>query len=155
MKPVLYFFLLGLGLVSACENPGVLVENNTAIEHFTWTYVKPIRVSIPVERTNAPYNVILNLRHTEKYKYSNIFLRIKQIGPDKKVKTWRKEYRLANLDGEWLGTGSGNLRSHQLVVFKNYRFPLKGTYIFEVEQNMRDNPLKEITDVGLRVEQVQ
>jgi gliding motility-associated lipoprotein GldH len=45
------------------------------------------------------------------------------------------------------------LYSYQLPIYLNYRFPAKGTYIFELEQNMRDNPLKEITDVGLRVEE--
>jgi gliding motility-associated lipoprotein GldH len=59
---------------------------------------------------------------------------------------------LANLEGEWQGTGSGNLRSHQLVLFKNYHFSQAGTYVFELEQNMRDNPLKEVSDIGLRVE---
>ena len=33
----------------------------------------------------------------------------------------------------------------------NYKFPAKGVYHFYIEQNMRDNPLREVSDVGLRV----
>lgn len=154
MKFSSYFFLFSMVLLSACKNPGVLVENNTPIENFRWTYVKPVRVQIPVNEPGLACRVYINLRHTENYQYANIFFRIKLIGPDKKVKVWRKEYRLANPDGEWLGTGSGNLLSHQLLVFNKYRFPSKGKYTIEVEQNMRDNPLKEISDVGVRVEQI-
>jgi len=37
----------------------------------------------------------------------------------------------------------------------NYKFPAKGVYHFEIEQNMRDNPLREVNDVGLRVEKAR
>lgn len=147
--------VLFIGLfLSACKNPGALVDEYTAIEQNNWTYLKKVRVAVKVENQAVPYHVFINLRHTADYRYSNIYIRIRQINPDKSTKQFRKEYRLANPDGEWLGTGSGNLYSYQLPVYLNHRFPAKGTYIFELEQNMRDNPLKEITDVGLRVEEV-
>ncbi len=140
-------------LLSACKTPGALVDEYAPIEQNNWTYLKKVRVAVKVENQTVPYHVFINLRHTADYRYSNIYIRIRQINPDKSTKLFRKEFRLANPDGEWLGTGSGNLYSYQLPIDLNYRFPAKGTYIFELEQNMRDNPLKEITDVGLRVEE--
>jgi len=153
MKRIL--FIAGLGILLsgfACQNPNVLVDENQSINQARWTYVNPIKIKVPIVDTAAAYTLFINLRHTEAYAYSNIFIRIKQGNPNKTQTVWRKEYTLANLDGEWLGTGSGNLRSHQLVLFKNYHFPHPGTYVFEFEQNMRDNPLKEVSDIGLRVE---
>ncbi|MFM6954189.1 MAG: gliding motility lipoprotein GldH [Sphingobacteriaceae bacterium] len=148
-------FIVGLGLVFsvfACQNPNVLVDENQSIDQARWTYVKPIKITVPIVDTTAAYAVFINLRHTEEYAYSNIFIRIKQHNPNKSQKVWRKEYTLANLEGEWLGTGSGNLLNHQLLLFKNHRFAHAGTYVFELEQNMRDNPLKGVSDIGLRVE---
>jgi gliding motility-associated lipoprotein GldH len=37
----------------------------------------------------------------------------------------------------------------------NFKFPEKGIYTFNIEQNMRDNPLHEVNDVGLRVEKAK
>ena len=34
---------------------------------------------------------------------------------------------------------------------KDYSFPDTGIYTFTVEQNMRDNPLKNVVDVGIKV----
>jgi gliding motility-associated lipoprotein GldH len=51
-----------------------------------------------------------------------------------------------------LGSGSGNLYSYQIIFKTGQRFPAKGTYHFELEQNMRDNPLHEVSDMGIRVE---
>lgn len=153
MKRILIIFYLGVLLSGfACQNPNVLVDENQSINKARWTYVNPIKIKVPIVDTAAAYTLFINLRHTEDYAYSNIFIRIKQGNPNKTQTVWRKEYTLANLDGEWLGTGSGNLRSHQLVLFKNHHFPHPGTYVFELEQNMRDNPLKEVSDIGLRVE---
>ena len=67
----------------------------------------------------------------------------------------RYEFTLANKDGDWLRKGSGNLYSYQMPFKTNYKFPAKGIYRFEIEQNIRDNPLHEISDVGIRVEKVQ
>jgi gliding motility-associated lipoprotein GldH len=51
-----------------------------------------------------------------------------------------------------MGKGSGSMRSCNIILNRNLRFPLKGTYHFEIEQAMRDNILNGITDIGLRIE---
>jgi gliding motility-associated lipoprotein GldH len=94
----------------------------------------------------------MNLRVTSDYKYSNIFVLISQSGPNIKNASQRYEMRLADKEGQWLGKGSGNLYSYQEPFLVNHIFPAKGTYTFLIEQNMRDNPLREVSDVGLRVE---
>lgn len=150
----LMLFLVLLTASSACENPNAVVDVQLPIPEGNWAYTKKISIPVKVEDNRSAYNVSINLRHTSDYKYSNIYIRIKQVDPAKKAKVFRKEFTLAKPDGEWVGIGSGKLYVCQLPVYQNYRFPQKGTYIFELEQNMRDNPLRDISDVGLRVEKV-
>ena len=138
--------------LSACDDGRTVVDTNTAINNHTWSYVNKIRVPVAIEDEKASYNVYINLRHTGDYRYSNIFLLIGTQGPDGKMVKERKEFKLALPDGQWLGKGSGNMYSYQLPYKENLKFPRKGKYLFEVEQNMRDNPLKEVTDVGIRLE---
>ena len=149
---VLLILLFSVFCLSSCDNPNTIADTNQVINNRTWSYVNKVRVPVVIEDEKATYNIYVNLRHTGDYKYSNIFLLIRSQNPGGKVVTERKEFKLAHPDGQWLGKGSGNLYSYQLPVTENYRFPQKGKYMFEIEQNMRDNPLKEITDVGLRVE---
>jgi gliding motility-associated lipoprotein GldH len=59
---------------------------------------------------------------------------------------------LAEADGKWWGSGLGDIFSNQIKVMENVKFPRKGVYSFSVEQNMRDNPLLGIEDIGVRVE---
>ncbi len=150
-KFYLFIVFITIGLVSCHDNLTIL-DTNLELSKRHWSYIEKLRIPLTIEDTDISYNLYLNLRHTSKYKYSNIFLLIHIIGPDGKRITERREFKLALPDGEWLGSGSGNRYSYQLLFKENYKFLLKGKYIFELEQNMRDNPLEQVTDAGIRVE---
>lgn len=144
-------FLAVTGLTS-CQDTQTVIDNNFKIAEHNWSYTEKVQVPVMIENADLPYNLYVNLRLTASYRYSNIFLLIHITGPDGKRTTERKEFRLALPDGEWLGSGSGNLYSYQILYKENYKFPEKGKYIIELEQNMRDNPLNSVTDAGVRVE---
>ena len=150
-KQFLCIFLVA-HVLGSCQDTKAVVDTNQEITRRNWNYTEKIQVPVTIESTDKSYNLYVNLRHTPDYKYSNIFLLIHTTGPDGKRISERKEFKLALPDGEWLGSGSGNMYSHQLLFKGRYKFPLKGKYTFELEQNMRDNPLNDVTDVGMRVE---
>lgn len=149
--------LIALVLFAAqgCTDPNAIVDQSTPIDNHNWSYVNRIKVDVKIDDITVPYNLYFNLRVSGSYKYSNIFALLRQTSPGKKTHTTRYEWPLANKDGEWLGSGSGNIYSYQLPLRTNYKFPAKGVYHFEIEQNMRDNPLHEVIDAGLRVEKVR
>ncbi|MBD1393563.1 gliding motility lipoprotein GldH [Mucilaginibacter glaciei] len=148
--------LITLVLLSAqgCTDPGAVMDRNTEIPNHNWAYVNRIKFDVKIDDETIPYNLYLNLRVGGGYRYANIYFLVSQTHLNKKATT-RYQKMLANPDGEWLGSGSGNLYSFQLPLRRQYKFPAKGTYHFEIEQNMRDNPLHEVSDVGLRVEKAQ
>jgi gliding motility-associated lipoprotein GldH len=160
MKPALKFFysaacVLFIMLLGSCTDPNAVIDTNTAITDHNWSYVNRIKFDCKIDDESAAYNLYFNLRVTDNYKYSNLFILIYQTSPGGKPKVTRYEIKLANRDGEWLGKGSGNLYSYQVPFKTDYKFPVKGSYHFEIEQNMRDNPLHEVSDVGLRIEKVK
>ena len=136
-----------------CSDPGAVMDNNTALPNKVWSYNNRIGYSFKIDDTSTPYNFYINLRVTGDYKYSNMFVLISD--PVKKNSVVRYELKLARPDGQWLGKGSGNLYSFRIPFKLNYTFPATGTYNIRIEQNMRDNPLREISDVGLRVEKAK
>lgn len=139
-------------LLSSCIKNDALVDNHQAIPRHYWSYLNKVQLPFEISDTTARYNIYINLRHTSEYKYSNIYFLIHLVSPDGKKSVERKEFRLALPDGEWLGKGSGNIYSYQLPFKSNHKFDKAGKYTLMLEQNMRDNPLREVTDVGLRLE---
>jgi len=147
--PVVILVLL---LTAGCSDKNAVIDQNTSIENRNWNYANKVLFNVKIDDEKIPYNVYMNLRVSDDYRYSNLFVIITQTGADKKKVIKRYELTLANKEGEWLGKGSGNLYSYQLPFLTNYKFAAKGNYQFSIEQNMRDNPLREVSDVGLRVE---
>jgi hypothetical protein len=113
--------------ISSCTDPNRVMDENTSITNHNWGYGNKVKFDVQINDAAIPYNLYLNLRVTANYRYSNM----------------------------WLGKGSGSMYSYQIPFKTGYRFPSKGRYHFEIEQNMRDNPLRSVSDVGLRVEQSQ
>lgn len=149
------FIALMIFLVQGCTDPNAVIDQSTAIANHNWSYVNRVKYDVKIDDNSVPYNLYFNIRVSGSYKYSNIFALLLQTSPGKKTHTTRYEFKLADKDGEWLGSGSGNLYSYQLPLRTQYKFPTKGTYHFEIEQNMRDNPLHEVIDAGLRVEKAK
>lgn len=106
-----------------------------------------------------PYNLFINLRNTNDYKYSNIFLITQMNFPNGKVIEDTLEYKMARPDGQWLGEGIGDAKASKLWYKKEVHFPEKGEYTFKIRQAMRKNgekegieKLKGITEVGFHIE---
>jgi gliding motility-associated lipoprotein GldH len=144
-------FLLALAFTTGCSDPNRVFDQSTPIVNRNWSYISTIKYNVKIDDEKAAYNLYFNTRVSGDYKYANMFILLHTSGPQLKTSVMRYELHLANQAGEWLGSGSGNLYSYQ-IPFKNIHFPAKGIYHFEIEQNMRDNPLHEVSDMGMRVE---
>ncbi len=146
------YVLTGLALLAGCANPNTIIDDNKALPHHNWAYTNALKYDVKIDDASIPYNIFLNLRVTGDYKYSNMFVLLKRGAHGGKLQTTRFEFKLANPDGQWLGAGSGNLYSYRFLLLSKYKFPSKGLYHFEIEQNMRDNPLREVSDAGICIE---
>lgn len=152
LKKLFIYFSFLILILPSCIDQNVKVDTYNAMPKQNWTYVNPVKATLNVTDSTQAYNIYVNFRHTADYKYSNIWLRFHIIGPNQKDIPIRQEFQLAMPDGQWLGNGSGNLFTYQLIYKQNYKFAGTGKYTLIVEQNMRDNPLKGISDAGIYVE---
>ncbi|UEG53181.1 gliding motility lipoprotein GldH [Mucilaginibacter daejeonensis] len=152
-KCIAFLLVLVTLCISSCSDPDRVIDDNKPIANQNWGYGNKIRFDVQIDDPSVAYNLYINMRVTANYRYSNMFVLITQSGGSmKKADLARYELKLASPTGEWLGQGSGSMYSYQIPFHKNYRFPAKGRYRFEIEQNMRDNPLRAVSNVGLRVE---
>ncbi|MFD1258928.1 gliding motility lipoprotein GldH [Mucilaginibacter terrae] len=147
---------LAVTVITGCTDPNRVIDENISITNHNWSYGNKVKFNVDIEDPSTIYNLYLNIRVTSNYKYSNMFVLVYQSGGSvKKAVATRYELKLASPTGEWLGKGSGSMYSYQIPFKTNYSFPAKSKYRFEIEQNMRDNPLHSVSDVGLRVEKAK
>jgi len=148
-KPaVLLAFLFFTGFLSGCSSN--VIDRNAEIPERKWTYRNHLKVPFEIKDSSKPYSIYFKLRHTAAYRYANIFILVHFKDGKNKV-TKRYQYKLAKNDGEWLGSGSGNVFNYTFPLLTNYHFAHAGQFEIEIEQNMRDNPLLEVSDIGILV----
>ena len=152
MKIIKFFSLVALLVAMSACDPKMIIDEYKPIAARSWSYDNTPEFTIEVMDTSQRYNLYFNLRNTGNYGYNNLFVLFHIKAPDGKEDTKRLNFLLADNDGRWLGKGLGDLYDNQILVLKEMRFDKAGKYTFAIEQNMRDNPLVGITDVGLRIE---
>ncbi len=105
------------------------------------------------------YNLFINVRNNSDFAFSNLFLIAQIQFPQGKVITDTLEYEMATPNGQWLGTGFGDIKENKLWYKENFRFNEAGKFKVSLQQAMRKNRseqgienLEGITQVGFRIE---
>ena len=149
-------FLFGLLLVvfSACDKNKVF-EDYKSIPNAVWHQDSLVQFTVPVTDTANYHNLYLNIRNQVSYPYSNLWLFIEIVNPVGEAVKDTFEVALAEPSGRWLGDGFSGLKTLQSVYRRSVYFPVSGDYKINIQQGMREENLKGISDIGFRVEKNQ
>lgn len=113
--------------------------------------------TVDIQDTVGSYDLILHLRHTDRFPYQNMWLFIdRQItdtlaGLDMTLPSDTLEFYLADDRGVWLGNGRNAIYDMPVLYEENIRFPQAGQYTYTIYQGMRTTQLIGVKDIGLEV----
>ena len=117
------------------------------------------KFTFKITDTATPYRVYVIFRHSEKYNYNNLCLRLGIQAPDSSaVSSVQYELPLATNEKGWLASGLDDLYEHRIGLTPesgDFYFKKSGTYTFTIAQLMREDPLQASYNVGLRIERKQ
>ena len=136
--------------VASCTDTSF--NKRTIIPEAEWRQEEKVGFDVDVDDTINGYVFGLELRHLENYRYSNLFVFLHTRMPNGNLTHDTIECTLATPEGRWIGKSSGSMRDLRIPLNGNLRFPLTGSYHFEIEQAMREPVLKGISDIGLFIE---
>lgn len=96
---------------------------------------------------DAAYQVLIYVRHTERYPYQNMWLFVR----DNQGHRDTLEFYLADDRGQWLGDRHHGFIEMPVLFEEQYHFPDTGSYYMAIQHGMRDSLLRGVTDVGLEI----
>ena len=136
-----------------------LYEKSVPIPEHNWSSSFRPEFTFTIKDTSVPYQLFFVLRHRDKYRYSNIYINLytRQPGRDSAEKI-QFDLALATSEKGWLGSGMDDLYEHRIPLTppdKELYFRKPGTYTFTVEQIMREDPLENVWNAGIRIEKKQ
>ena len=123
-----------------------------------WTKKDTLVFTLPSTLKTGQYNMDIGVRHTSQYKYRDLWLYIQFNTTDSlnHSQAERAHLFLAEEDGKWNGTGiSGNYQClisypHTILITPN-----DSVNEIRIVHAMIDNPIKEIKDIGIRLQKQQ
>jgi len=150
-------------LITSCDSKAVFDVYKSVPNQ--WHKDSVISYTLKAPDTLNNYDLYVQLRNTNDYKFSNLFLIVELNYPNGKVVKDTLEYKMAAPNGELLGTGFSDLKENKLW-FRGFKKPFKfneeGDYTVNIQHAMRNNGdvngienLEGITDIGFRVEQTE
>jgi len=155
---VLKKFYLGLLtstlLLASCDTID-LYEKVISIPKNKWRSTYKPSFTFEIKDTISAYQLYVIIRHNEKYNYNNIWLNLYTKSPDGTVSKAPYELPLATNEKGWLGTGMDDLYEHRIALTplnRQFYFKKAGNYTFSLGHIMREDPLENVMNVGLRIE---
>lgn len=151
-----FLWVIVLCMIGGCT-PLSLYERSVSLPQQQWKSDHVPVFDFTLGDTTASYNVSLIFRHRDRYHYNNIWLRISVTDPQTKTYTFDTDLLLGTNESGWLGTGMDDIYEHRIslqkeLLAKGISFRQAGTYRFSIEQLMREDPLEEVMNIGIRVE---
>lgn len=133
-----------------------LFEKTVAFDDHEWPSANIPQFNFEINDTSKAYRIFLVLRHNERYNFNNIWLNVYTQAPGENVQKERVELVLATNEKGWLASGMKDIYEHRLpLALPKFRITRKGSYKFALEQVMREDPLQNVMNAGIRIEKVQ
>lgn len=140
----------GICLLTSCRHD-IVYSEFVAIPSGEWDENQLPEFAFNIADREAAYDILLYVRHTERYPYQNMWLFVR--GNRQYMDT--VEFYLADDRGRWLGDKHHGFIEMPVLLEENYHFSDTGRYYFAVQHGMRDSLLRGVTDVGIEVIRVK
>jgi len=158
MRNFIVLLVLSVLLLS-CDGKQVFDVYKTLPKH--WDKDEAVVFNFKNPDSINKYNLFINLRNTNAYEFSNLYLIVSLTAPNNNETIDTLAYQMAKPNGEWLGEGFAT-KENKLFFKENYQFVANGNYTVNITHAMRKNgnvlgedSLKGITEVGFRIEKIK
>ncbi len=130
----------------------VLYQSEVSLPGSGWSYDQPASFEFEIKDTSQQVNMLLNVSHSDAYQWQNLYLKLYTDFPGDRKDTQILSVELADKTGRWYGERSGTTITAPILLQDHIRFELPGTYRLRIEQNMRVNPVPDVSGLELVLE---
>jgi gliding motility-associated lipoprotein GldH len=145
----LVFGILLSVFVINCSNQELFSEFHS-FPKSEWDKSEMVRFEVDVTDDSPRYDVSLEIRNNNNYPFRNLWLFIDFQTPTGSLRSDTLQVELADMYGKWYGKGI-SLYAYSFPYELNVQYPDTGKYVYTIRHGIRENPLKGISDIGLRV----
>ena len=132
-----------------------IYETNHDFEGRSWKVSEPQEFEFRIDDPGKKYNLYFNIRNSLDYPYSRIFVTYHlqdSVGHELQSKLNTQDLFDQKTGAPSGSSGLGDIYDHRFILLDNYEFKFPGKYKLKLEQFTRQDTLKGILAIGVRVE---
>jgi len=155
---ILFVFIVIL--LCSCDKKRVFDEYKSVGSG--WNKNSMIVFNLPKMDTTKKFNLFVNLRANDDYKFNNLFLIVSMEQANGFTKVDTLEYQMADTDGTLLGEGFSDIKESKLFYKEKVQFTASEKNKISIRQAVRQTGkitgvenLEGITEVGFRIESLE
>ncbi len=146
--PLLFF------LFSCNENR--LLNQYEDIPQFNWEKSNVPTYSVNIADTEAKYKIIIGLRHTSGISFAEVLVHLKMTSPSGEVVETPYVLELRDKEnGSLNGSAMGDIADLEVAVEDSFTFKEAGTYQFSISQEMEQEAVSGVMEVGLVIDKLK
>ena len=142
-------FILCYIILSACINKNTHIDFRS-FKNAEWDKDSICQFEVSILDTINPYQIFIETRNNNSYPYRNIWLFVDIKTPSGNIRKDTLGFDLADDFGKWYGQGISVYKLEALYE-KSFIFRQPGSYMFTIRHGMRDDILKGINEVGIKL----
>ncbi|MEG1546065.1 MAG: gliding motility lipoprotein GldH [Bacteroidaceae bacterium] len=146
-----FAILLATLLLTACHS-NTVHHSFQSINKDGWSKSDTLSFSVILPDSTSMYKVKIEIRNDYNYPYRNLYLFVSNnLSNIAHFTTDTIEYKLANNNGKWIGTGWGTVYQSSYSIPYILSTP-QGGHTFKINHGMTDDLLQGISNVGICIE---
>ena len=138
--------------LSNCSD-GTIYNSYKDLNEGYWSVDELLSFEFTIKDTSQNYQLDYYVRNSMEYDYYNLYVAYSL--ENEQGDTLRSSMHQSNLvdpvSGKPFGSSAGDYYDHQIPLFNEFHFSDTGTYKFSIKQYMREDAVKGIYAMGLRV----
>ncbi len=151
-----FFLLILCSTILFCCNTIETFEINKTIPGQAWKSDFDVKGVFTIKDTGSKYDMYVLIRHTDAYRYNNLWLNIGLQYPGEIMQYKKVNLTLGNDRNGWEGAGMNDVWYVKKKLNKlPFSFHQKGDYHFSISNIMREDPLQHVMSIGLSVQKSQ
>ena len=145
----LLILIVSLLALSSCQQ-SVVYSDFISLPAQGWHQDSVLSYDISVADSTADYGIQIIVRHTNEYPYQNLWLFVDEYAGEQHIHRDTIEAMLADDYGRWI---AGGINTYELPLqyATSYRFASASLNRITIQQGMRTEQLRGISDVGVKV----
>ena len=142
-------WLLLLLFLFSCSEKEVFYEFHS-FKNEEWNRKEAADFTVNITDSLSTYNLDVILRNNSDYPFQNLWLFIDRTDSKGEFLSDTLNVELADVYGKWHGKGL-SLYSLTIPYQSGINYSSGGDYVYSIRQGMRTDPIRGISDVGLRI----